>query len=131
MEDFSYEFVYSLTKHLYNSTDCLFQVNSTQENGLCAIDQSIEKCCDKVANTKNISLNICNYGVMWTCDLSEQSIETLGFFGTMLVIISFASFILGLSLICCCVVNYGRKHFHRIGYKNLDHSELVQFKGDV
>lgn len=64
---------YSFTTSFYNDEECSKFNNSLTENSSCNkyIYNTIEKCCNYIADLKNVSLNQCNDSIIYTCSYDE------------------------------------------------------------
>lgn len=122
MPNFPYfdNMIYQFTITFYSDTECEKIINQTIIEASCqANDNGIDMCCNKLAEVRNITLNICQNQTNYICgskDLTQNEVNPLTIFGFIFI------FIIGAILIGFCVTfiknilsKYERRDYINIG----------------
>ena len=85
---------YEFTTSYYNDTECQVFDNSTTLKDSCNSD-SIAICCNYISKQKNITFNVCNDYIQYTCiedeeerkEITKRFINGIGIFGILCLIV--------------------------------------------
>ena len=97
------DLIYQFTITFYSDTECEKIINQTTTQGACqAGDRGIDMCCNRLAEERNVSLNICQNQVNYNCglkDFSQVEVNPLTILGFIFVFI-IGAMLIGLFVTC-------------------------------
>ena len=99
---------YKFTQSVYNDNQCSIFNHSDTETNYCLNYKymDIDKCCNHIAKTNNVTLDLCSNFIQYTCDYDSET-ETrniLGFFaafGILCIVVICIYFWIYLYIYCC------------------------------
>lgn len=122
MPNFPYfdDMIYQFTITFYSDTECEKIINQTIIEATCQVnDNGIDMCCNKLAEARNITLNICQNQTNYICgakDLTQDEVNPLTIFGFIFIFI-IGALLIGLCVTCIrdILAKYERRDYISIG----------------